>query len=258
MSRLQPPFQIPDDLTGTVAVITGSSRGLGASIARRFGRLGASVGLCARTRPNAPSGTDLERVLAEPVDVSNAAAVERFAEAVTERFGPIDIWVNNAGLLGPIAPARDSDPSQVRQTVLTNLVGTMNGSAAFARLARTWPASRRVLVNISSGAATTVYPGWSTYGWTKAAVDHYSRHIAAEEPELVVHAVAPGVVDTDMQAEIRAADETAFPALERFIDLHRTGSWNDPTWISDHLIGLLTGSWEPVDVVVRVPDVPRS
>lgn len=252
-----PPFPLPDDLTGTVVVVTGASRGLGASLAARFAERGASLALCARTEPPVPASTDADRVVTAAVDVADPAAVEAFADQVVERFGPIDLWVNNAGVLGPIAPARDADQAQVRDALLINVAGVMAGSAVFARRARTWPTARRALVNVSSGAATSVYPGWSTYGPTKAAVDHYSRHVAAEEPDLVVHAVAPGVVDTDMQAQIRASDEAAFPAIDRFRTMHETGSWNDPDWIADHLLGILTGAWTPDDVVVRVPDAPR-
>jgi benzil reductase ((S)-benzoin forming) len=253
----RPAFALPNRLDDAVVVITGASRGLGASVAANLGRRGAALGLCARTRPDVPDGVDPERVLATAVDVADADQVETFASAVEDRFGPIDLWINNAGLLGPIAPARDADPADVREALLVNIAGVMAGSATFARRARTWPSGRRVLVNVSSGAATSVYPGWSTYGPTKAAVDHYSRHVAAEEPDLVVHAVAPGVVDTDMQAQIRASDEASFPAIERFHEIHASGSWNDPDWITDHLVGLLAGTWEPADVVVRVPDVPR-
>jgi benzil reductase ((S)-benzoin forming) len=251
------PFPLPDDLTGTVVVVTGASRGLGSTLAARFAERGASLGSCARHKPGIPDGATAERVVAASVDVADAAAVEAFADRVVETFGPIDLWVNNAGVLGPIAPARDADQTAVRDALLINIAGVMAGSAAFARRARTWPEGRRALVNVSSGAATSVYPGWSTYGPTKAAVDHFSRHLAAEEPDLIVHAVAPGVVDTDMQAQIRSSDEAAFPAIDRFRAMHDNGTWNDPVWIADHLLGILTGAWTPDDVVVRVPDAPR-
>jgi NAD(P)-dependent dehydrogenase (short-subunit alcohol dehydrogenase family) len=114
-----------------------------------------------------------------------------------------------------------------------------------------------VLVNITSGAARSVYPGWSIYGATKAAVDHFTEIVAAEEPGVVCHAVAPGVVDTDMQAQIRTHDEGTFPAVARFRELQRTGAWNSPAWVADHLLGLLAGTLAPGDVVYRVPDEPR-
>lgn len=241
----------PDD--PIVIVVTGASRGLGAGLADRFIERGHAVGLCARSEP--PEGGD--RVVTAAVDVTDAAAVDAFAEQVSDRLGPISIWINNAGLLGPVAPARDADPDAVRDAVLVNVVGVANGAATFARMARREPGSRHLLVDISSGAATSVYPGWSTYGATKAAVEHLGRHIAAEEPDLHVVSLSPGVVDTDMQAIIRGTDEADFPAVERFRALHRDAAFNSPAWVADHVLALWDGSWRAEGGLARVPDEPR-
>ena len=139
---------------------------------------------------------------------------------------------------------------------VVNIGGVANGSAVFARLSREAPAGRRVLANITSGAARSVYEGWSIYGASKAAVDHLTEIVAAEEPDLVCHAVAPGVVDTDMQALIRTHDEVDFPAIARFRELHEEGAWNSPAWIADHLVALLAGTLRPDEVVYRVPNQP--
>ena len=249
-------LDLPDTFTGRVAVVTGASGGLGAGLATRLGELGFSLGLCARREPAAPAGHGAS--LCRSVDVTDAAAVEAFIDEVAGTLGPVDLWINNAGLLGPVAPARNADPDAVRDALLVNVAGVMYGSAAFARRARRdWPTARRVLVNISSGAATSVYEGWSTYGPTKAAVDHFSRILAAEEPDLVVHSVAPGVVDTPMQGQIRATPADDFPALDRFVELDRTGSWNSPGWIADHLAALVADTLHPGSVTYRVPDEPR-
>lgn len=247
------PFELPPTFESKVAVITGASRGLGAGLADRLAERGFALGLCARSVPSAPGHAVTDRLVRSAVDVSDAAAVERFAHDVAHQLGPIDLWVNNAGVLGPVAPARSSDPAQISEALLINIGGVIAGSAAFARLSRGWGTGRRVLVNISSGASTSIYQGWSTYGATKAAVDQFTRILAAEEPELVVHSMAPGVVDTDMQAMIRASDIEDFPALERFVELSRTGSWNSPAWIADHLAGLVSATFVPHDVVFRVP-----
>lgn len=240
-----------------MAVITGASRGLGAGLAGRLAERGWALGLCARNEPPIPEGADPSRVVARAVDVTDAAALDRFADLVIERLGSVSLWINNAGLLGPVAPARASDPDEVRDAVLVNVVGTMFGSATFARATRAHPVPDPLLVNISSGAATGVYPGWSTYGPSKAAVEHLGRHLAAEEPHLRVVALSPGVVDTDMQTRIRAADDESFPAIERFRRLHRDGAWNSPEWVADHVIALHEGRWEPDAESVRVPDEPR-
>jgi benzil reductase ((S)-benzoin forming) len=250
-------FELPDHLIrGRVAVITGASRGLGAGMADRFAAHGMALGLCARSVPQAPAGATAP-VLCRAVDVADAGAVDAFAAEVAAELGPIDLWVDNAGVLEPMGPQRDHDPAEVDRALLVNIGGVANGTRSFTRLARTWPEGRRVLVNISSGASRSVYEGWSIYGACKAAVDHLTEIVAAEEPGITCHAVAPGVVDTDMQALIRDHDEASFPAIERFRELHRAGAWNSPAWVADHLLGLLAGTLTPHEVVYRVPDEPR-
>lgn len=247
-----PSFDLPDrPLEGKVVVVTGASRGLGAGLAARFAEQGAALGLCARNVPGAP--TDARTVRGE-VDVTDGRALEDFAGAVEGELGPIDLWVNNAGVLEPMGPLRDLRSDDVDRALLVNIGGVVNGTRAFVRRAGRQPAGRRALVNISSGAARSVYEGWSVYGATKAAVDHLTEIVAAEEPGIVCHAVAPGIVETDMQVAIRAADETTFPSVDRFRRLHADGAANSPAWVADHLIGLLTGALRPDAVVYRVPD----
>jgi NAD(P)-dependent dehydrogenase (short-subunit alcohol dehydrogenase family) len=250
------PFELdPELLRGKVALITGASRGLGAGLARRFAHHGLQLALCARTEPTPPPGA---RAMTGAVDVTDAEALDRFAEAAARMLGPIDLWVNNAGVVQPIGPLRTLDPSAISQAFDINVGGVVNGTRCFAQRARTWVPDRRVLVNISSGAATSIYEGWSIYGAAKAAVDHLTEIVAAEEPELLCYAVAPGVVDTDMQKILRKQKLKNFPAVERFKYLHANHAWNSPDWVADHLLGILAGSLAPERVVYRVPDEPQS
>ena len=223
-------------------------------MAQRFAELGLHLGLCARHEPVPPSGA---RAVAASVDVRRSEQLDAFATVVADELGPIDLWVNNAGVLAPVGPQRDHDPAAVEHALAVNVGGVAHGTRAFTSRARRWAPGHRVLVNISSGAARSVYEGWSVYGATKAAVDHFTEVVAAEEPGVLCHAVAPGVVDTPMQAEVRAASPEDFPAVGRFEEIDRTGAWNSPAWVADHLLGLLAGTWRPETVVVRVPDQPR-
>jgi len=95
---------------------------------------------------------------------------------------------------------------------------------------------------LSSGAATTAYAGWSSYNAGKAAVEHWVRTVGQEQPAdgCRVIAVAPGVVDTAMQSEIRATDETVFPAVSRFLELERTGALTMPEAAATGIWSLLT------------------
>jgi len=249
------PFALPpEQLAGKVVVVTGASRGLGAGLAARFAQHGAVLGLCARTEPAPPAGA---RALCAAVDVTDAVAVEAFGAAVAAQLGPIDLWVNNAGVLEPLGPQRDHDPVEVDRALLANIGGVANGTRTFTRLARSAPPARRVLVNVSSGAARSIYQGWSIYGATKAAVDHFTEIVAAEEPDVVCHTIAPGVIETGMQELIRAADADTFPAVEKFRQIHAEGAANSPAWVADHLFGLLADTLRPDAVAYRIPDEPR-
>lgn len=222
---------------GKVAVVTGASRGLGAGLAQRFCDLGMRVGVCARKRPEPPSVADRRHVVSMSADVRDSSDVEGFGAAVVERFGRIDLWVNNAGVVEPIGHLADVDPGMAAHAVAVNISGVANGSRTFARHVR----RRRdggVLVNISSEAATTVYQGWSIYCASKAAVDRLTAVVAAEEAEhdLRCYAVAPGLVDTHVHVDRRS---------------------NSPGWVADAIVELAFGDrtgTPPSGSVVQVPD----
>ena len=242
---------------GLVAVVTGASRGLGAGMAEALALEGFRLGLCARTRPTPPAGSES---LTGSLDVTDADAVDRFGVSVVEAFGRIDLWVNNAGLLDPIGPLVDADPAEVRRNIEVNVLGVVHGSATFARHVRSRPGPG-VLVNISSGAAVHATEGWAAYCGGKAAVEMITEVMALEERSagLVAYALSPGLVDTDMQALIRSTSPADFPAVERFQEAHRNGAFNSPAWVTRYLLEELvgpamTGMGRSQTVSRRVPD----
>jgi len=239
---------------GSVAVVTGASRGLGAGLAASFAAAGLSLGLCARELP-APVGD--APVVRQSLDVADAEELERFADDVVARFGRIDLWVNNAGVLEPTGPLVEARPEELRRHVDTNVLGVLHGTGVFARHVRS-RAGGGVLVNVSSGAATRPYEGWAAYCAAKAAVAMATEVVALEEARhgLWAYAVAPGVVDTDMQAAVRATPEDQFPAVRRFLDAHREGRFNSPSWVARFLLELAFGDPRPDAVALRVPEEP--
>jgi NAD(P)-dependent dehydrogenase (short-subunit alcohol dehydrogenase family) len=241
------------DLAGRTAVITGASRGLGAGLARAFRTRGLRLGLCARSEPALPDGPDL---LAARLDVRDPAAVARFAAAVEARFGAIDLWINNAGVLDPIGPRRDVEPAAARTHLEVNVLGVLFGTQAFVRHLHQ-RGGKAVLVNISSGAARKPYAGWSLYCAAKAAVDHLTECVALEEAAhgLRAYSVAPGVIDTEMQAMLRGTPVARFPDAPRFVERKREGRFNTPGFVAERLLAIaFDPGARPAEVCVRLPD----
>ncbi len=198
------------ELKGKAAIITGASRGIGAATARELARQGVSVILAART------SSQIEAVAAQIQGSGGAAQaitcdVSRYADvvAVVERcqaaFGRVDILVNNAGVIEPIARFADSDPEQWNRAVDINFKGVYHGLRAVIPVMVAQGAG--VIVNISSGAATSALEGWSHYCSTKAAVLSLTRCADKEYREKGIRVVglSPGTVATDMQVAIKAS-----------------------------------------------------
>jgi len=247
------------DLSGRVIVVTGASRGLGAGMAGWFAAQGASLGLCARGRPVSPTApTGAPSVTQGGVDVTDVDALEAFAAAVTDRLGPPDLWVNNAGVLEPIVAQRDLGPAALAEHLAVNVGGVLNGTRAYLGQLEAAGATG-ALVNIGSGAARSGRAGWSAYCASKAAVDRLTEALAVEEPELLrlVLSVYPGLVDTDMQELIRRQSPTVQPDVAWFQQRHEDGAMNDPAWVASHIARWVFGEEPPSSVICQVPDQPR-
>ena len=221
-----------------VIVVTGASRGLGAALVQEALAAGASVASCARGEQ--PLATP-ERQLTRQLSVTDGAAMAAFAAATVARFGAIDLWVNNAGVLGPVGPLRSADMGALGEALQVNVLGVALGSQLYAQHCRV--AGRNgVLINLSSGAARRAYAGWCAYCGSKAAVDRLSEVVALEEPLLRVHALAPGVFESDMQVQLRGLQADVFPEVAKFQGLHRDGALLSPVAVAQKLLSFAFGT----------------
>lgn len=226
------------ELAGKTAVITGASRGLGAGLARDFARRGMRLGLCARGAPVLPDGPDV--VAAAELDVRDAEGIEGFCARVSARLGPIDLWINNAGVLEPIGPLVQAQADEWARHIEINVLGVAWGSAAFCRHRRqVGPGG--TLVNVSSGAGRKGYFGWSAYCAAKAAVDRLSECLALEEKAAGTRilSVAPGIVESRMQEQIRASSAADFPEVDRFVRMKEEDRFSSPEWVAARLLELV-------------------
>ena len=228
-----------------LAVVTGSSRGLGAALAARMLQRGDLVLGLARH-----ASTELDTLARErgaqlqqwTLDLADPLPAARRLQAWLAALDPAPIrqalLVNNAGVVTRPRPLRDADPAELSAALRVGLEATLLLCQAFLDATRAWPAQRRVL-NMSSGLGRRPMASSAAYCAAKAGVDHLSRCLALEEPQARIVALAPGVIDTDMQRELRAADPAAFPDHGRFMALQRDGSLLSPDDAAARVLAVL-------------------
>ncbi|HEV7886808.1 MAG TPA: SDR family oxidoreductase [Acidimicrobiales bacterium] len=183
-----------------IAIVTGASRGLGLALTRTLAERGWRVVVDARNGEALTAATrGLAGVIPIPGDVADPAHRQALVDAAAA-LGRLDLLANNASLLGPSPQPRLADyPLDVLAAVShVNTVAPLALAQAALPLLRR---SRGRILNITSDASVEAYEGWGGYGSSKAALDHISRVMAAEEPDVRVYAVDPGDMRTQMHQE---------------------------------------------------------
>lgn len=214
-------------LRDRTVVITGASRGIGAAAARAFAEAGARVVLVAR------DGAAVARLAAEigwgaeghGCDVTDLGALE----AIVAKVGPVDVLVNNAAILGPLAPMTEAYPAEWARTIEINLTGAWHGMRAV--LPGMVAKGGGTIITVSSGAAHHAIEGWSAYCASKAGVAMLTESLHLEYGAKGIRALglSPGTVATDMQRTIKASGIGPVAKLE----------WSDhvpPEWPARTLV----------------------
>ena len=224
-----------NSIIGKTVLITGASRGIGASAARHFADAGANVVLLAR------SGDAMGELAAEigaaalavPCDVSRYSEVEAAMNAAIAKFGSLDVVINNAGVIEPIAPLITSDPADWGHVIDINLKGVYYGMRAAMPVMQA--AGGGTIITISSGAAHNALEGWSHYCASKAGAAMLTMCAHKEGAGAGIRAMglSPGTVATEMQREIKASGINPVSAME----------WEDhipPEWVAQTLLWMCT------------------
>lgn len=225
---------------GRKAIVTGHSRGLGVGIVAELERRDYTV-------------LGISRSAGEALDLSDPGAVTAWLAGDKLRDFLADaeeiVLVNNAGLLGPATLAGEQDAAATIAAVNVNVTAPILLTNAVLNQR---PADVPVRVaHISSGAGRRPLEGWSVYCATKAAVDHHATTVAAEgQPGVRIAAIAPGVVDTGMQAEIRGSE--GFPGRADFVAMKEEGRLADASEAGAAVVDLLLADGYGTEVLTRI------
>jgi len=219
-------------------ILTGASRGMGLAMARELLVPGHQL-LCIarRTDPDlqtraTQTGVTLEQWAADLADGAPVAARLRdWLSALPTHAVASATLINNAGMIPALVPLRDSQPADLAHALRVGLEAPMQLCAAFLGATPSWQIPRKVL-NVSSGLGRRAMASQAGYCAAKAGMDHFTRCLALDEA-LVPHgakvcSLAPGVIDTDMQVQLRSADATQFPDQAGFDNLHTHGQLTSP------------------------------
>jgi NAD(P)-dependent dehydrogenase (short-subunit alcohol dehydrogenase family) len=226
-------------LDGKVALVTGASRGIGLAIATRFAEAGATVMLSSRKAEALEAAVgiiDEHRVAAGPpadrpygetgwfvANAGDEAQAEACVAATLDRFGALDILVNNAATNPHFGPTLDIDESRATKTVQVNQLGVLAWTRAAWRAAMAEHGGS--VLNLASVGGLAVEGGIGWYNVTKAAVVHLTSQLASElGPKVRVNALAPGLVKTDFA---KALWEPAEDLIARRLPLKRLGLPDD-------------------------------
>lgn len=192
-------------MQGKVVAITGASRGIGAAAVRAFAAAGAKVAVLARREADAVAlAAEIgEAALPVACDVADAGAVQAAVDRTVAAFGRLDVLINNAGVIEPIARISAADPGEWSHALAVNLAGVFHGFRAAIPVMRAQRSG--TIITISSGAASNPLEGWSAYCASKAGAAMLTRcaHLEEAAQGLRIMGLSPGTVATDMQKAIR-------------------------------------------------------
>ncbi len=207
------------DMQGRLAVVTGGARGVGAGISRSFLEAGADVAVIGRSAPNTPVSAGGREAVFFAADVRDPEQLTAAFTAIVERFGRIDVLVNNAGG-SPPSEAATASPRFAESIIRLNLLAPLNAAQCANRVMQQ-QADGGTIINIASVSAIRPSPGTAAYGAAKAGLVNITASLAVEwAPKVRVVAVISGLVDTE-QSHLYYGDAEGVAAVGRTIPLGR-------------------------------------
>jgi NAD(P)-dependent dehydrogenase (short-subunit alcohol dehydrogenase family) len=226
----------PLDFSGKAVIVTGGCRGIGRGISERFLQAGADVVICCRNQPETLPAADGREAVFVPADVRDPDEVQRVVDVAVERFGRLDVAINNAGG-SPSAEAATASPRFLDAIVRLNLLGPFYVAQKCNAVMQQQP-DGGVILNIGSISGLRPSPGSAAYGAAKAGLINLTQTLAMEwAPKVRVNCVTPGLMRTE-DAEAHYGDERSQRAVAATVPAGRLG---EPGEIGDACLFLASG-----------------
>jgi benzil reductase ((S)-benzoin forming) len=230
-------------MTNHLTILTGSSRGMGLAMAEQLLAAGHALLCISRSKNDALAGARSEQWEMDLADSQAVAArlQEWLRAQAASQPGSVTL-INNAALVPHIAPLAALAPADLALAMRVDLEAPMILTAAFLRATQDWKMQRKVL-NISSGLGRRPMASQAPYCAAKAGMDHFTRCVALEEATrpngAKVCSLAPGVIDTGMQVQLRSADPAQFPDIGTFKGLKEKGALDSPAQAAAKVLAFL-------------------
>ncbi|MGB2037169.1 MAG: SDR family NAD(P)-dependent oxidoreductase [Candidatus Poseidoniaceae archaeon] len=226
-------------------LVTGASKGIGLQLSLSLAESGFSVILLARDTNLLEESTEQVRSISPAsssiiCDLSDNNSIDDAILLLKRDHKKLDGIIHNAGMISPIMPMSKAPSDAWAENIQVNLIGVQRLTQGVYSLMKA--STRCRVTTISSGASLRPIESWSSYCVAKAGQDMWARCLAEEGKRHGISAIsiAPGIVDTDMQKEIRSADSQNFPSLSSFVGYFENGDLSRPSDVAKKLLPLIT------------------
>lgn len=231
-----------EEIVIRISIVTGGSKGFGLALVKQLLSRGDNVYTAARSE----SPLSHPHLTHSQVDLTDEESAAKWLQGIlsSQTLADADdiLLVNNAGMVTPIKRAGQGGEDTLHQHYTLNLVIPVLLSHVFVRETQSFE-GKKTIVHLSSGAAKNPYKGWSAYCSSKAGLDMFMRTLHEEQQDeaypVTTFSFSPGTIDTDMQGEIRKSSKQDFEQIERFQQLHETGTLKSPDEVAGILLDLL-------------------
>ena len=240
-----------------ILIITGGNKGLGLGLSKFYNNKGYHI--ISISRDMNGDATFIDHY---PCDLSKHETIKPvlnhiFSHIDKELISEITL-INNAGYLGEINTLDKLEPEEIAYPIKLNLIAPLVLTSTFIDLTRDWNCKKQIF-NISSGAAVNAYESWAMYCSSKAGLDMMTKVVAKEQDNIEngvsIASIYPGIVDTNMQTNIRSTSDENFKHKEKFVSFYKEGKLYSPEFVAEKIYELDKSGKLPNGTIIDIRDI---